>query len=77
MGIPADGAGNVGDPEPSGRPGLHQRHQANIVDPSLEERGGLFFAAVEITRMLMIRRHGFEREMPGESRLVSPMMSFV
>ena len=40
--------------EPLGRPGLHHWRQANIVDPSLSERGGVFFAAVEMTRMPMI-----------------------
>ena len=37
-----------------GRPGLHHWRQANIVDPSLNERGSVFFAAVEMTRMPMI-----------------------
>ena len=53
-GVPAEGAADQGDLEPLGRPGLHHWRQANIVDPSLEERGGVFFAAVEMTRMPMI-----------------------
>ena len=53
-GVPAHGAADQGDLEPLGRPGLHHWRQANIVEPSLEERGGVFFAAVEMTRMPMI-----------------------
>ena len=53
-GVPARGAADQGDLEPLGRPGLHHWRQANIVDPSLDERGGVFFAAVEMTRMPMI-----------------------
>ncbi|MFC3127161.1 ATP-binding protein [Pseudoroseomonas globiformis] len=53
-GIPAEGAMDVGGREPLGRPGLHHWKQANITDPGLEERGGVFFAAVEMTRMPMI-----------------------
>jgi PAS domain S-box-containing protein len=33
---------------------LHHWRQANIVDPSLSERGSVFFAAVEMTRMPMV-----------------------
>ena len=40
--------------EPLGRPGLHHWSQASIVEPSLDARGGVFFAAVEMTRMPMI-----------------------
>jgi len=53
-GAPARGIADKGDLEPLGRPGLHHWRQANIVDPSLSERGGVFFAAVEMTRMPMI-----------------------
>ena len=53
-GIPSQGISDVGGLEPLGRPGLHHWRQANIVDPSLDERGGVFFAAVEMTRMPMI-----------------------
>ena len=53
-GIPARGTADQGDLEPLGRPGLHHWRQANIVEPSLEERGSVFFAAVEMTRMPMI-----------------------
>ncbi|WP_267360058.1 MULTISPECIES: ATP-binding protein [unclassified Methylobacterium] len=37
-----------------GRPGLHHWKQSTITDPSLEDRGGVFFAAVEMTRMPMV-----------------------
>lgn len=53
-GVPAEGSADQGALEPLGRPGLHHWRQANIVDPSLDERGGVFFAAVEMTRMPMI-----------------------
>ena len=53
-GIPANGVADQGDLEPLGVPGLHHWRQAKIVEPSLEERGGIFFAAVEMTRMPMI-----------------------
>ncbi|WP_241667256.1 ATP-binding protein [Muricoccus nepalensis] len=53
-GVPAEGSADQGALEPLGRPGLHHWQQANIVDPSLDERGGVFFAAVEMTRMPMI-----------------------
>ena len=53
-GRPARGLADQGDLEPLGRPGLHHWRQANIVDPSLEQRGGVFFAAVEMTRTPMV-----------------------
>ena len=53
-GVPAGGAGDAGALEPLGRSGLHHWRQANIIDPSLEQRGNVFFAAVEMTRMPMI-----------------------
>lgn len=53
-GIPAAGAMDQGALEPLGRPGLHHWKQANIADPSIENRGSVFFAAVEMTRMPMI-----------------------
>ena len=40
--------------EPLGRPGLHHWRQAEISDTTLDERGSVFFAAVEMTRMPMI-----------------------
>ena len=53
-GTAAGGIADQGDLEPLGRPGLHHWRQANIIDPSLDERGGVFFAAVEMTRMPMV-----------------------
>ena len=53
-GEPAQGVADVGAREPLGRPGLRHWRQSTITDPDLEHRGGLFFAAVEMTRMPMI-----------------------
>jgi PAS domain S-box-containing protein len=53
-GLPAEGEADQGALEPLGRPGLHHWRQATITDPSVDERGGIFFAAVEMTRMPMI-----------------------
>ena len=39
---------------PNRWPGLHHWRQATITQPSLDERGSIFFAAVEMTRMPMI-----------------------
>ncbi len=52
--MPARGMADQGDLEPLGRPGLHHWRQANISDTSLDQRGGVFFAAVEMTRMPMV-----------------------
>ncbi|MGV7032053.1 PAS domain-containing protein [Methylobacterium symbioticum] len=40
--------------EPLGQPGLRHWQQSTITDPDLNERGSVFFAAVEMTRMPMI-----------------------
>ena len=48
-GTPARGTMDQGALEPLGRPGLHHWRQATIVDPTLDERGGIFFAVVEMT----------------------------
>jgi len=53
-GEPALGAMDQGALEPLGRPGLHHWKQSTITDPDLNDRGGVFFAAVEMTRMPMI-----------------------
>ncbi len=63
-GIPARGAGDQGDLESLGRPGMHHWRQANIIEPSLEERGSVFFAAVEMTRMPMILADPRQRDCP-------------
>ncbi|MBN8900014.1 MAG: PAS domain-containing protein, partial [Rhodospirillales bacterium] len=53
-GVPAQGAKDQGGLEPLGRPGLRHWMQATISDPTLNDRGSIFFAAVEMTRMPMI-----------------------
>ncbi len=53
-GAPAEGRFETGASEPLGRPGLHHWRQSAITSPGLEDRGGVFFAAVEMTRMPMI-----------------------
>ena len=53
-GEPSGGTMDTGGLEPLGRPGLHHWRQSTITDPSLDERGNIFFAAVEMTRMPMI-----------------------
>ncbi|MBP0447631.1 PAS domain-containing protein [Roseomonas sp. SSH11] len=53
-GRPAEGSMDQGALEPLGRPGLHHWRQAEITDTTLDERGSVFFAAVEMTRMPMI-----------------------
>ena len=53
-GVPAEGAMDTGASEPLGRPGMHHWRQATISDQTLEDRGDVFFAAVEMTRMPMI-----------------------
>ncbi len=53
-GEPAEGRMDRGALEPLGRPGLRHWQQSTITDPDLNERGSVFFAAVEMTRMPMI-----------------------
>jgi len=53
-GRPADGAMDVGAHEPLERQGLHHWRESTITDPDLKARGGVFFAAIEMTRMPMI-----------------------
>lgn len=53
-GRPAEGTMDVGAAEPLGRPGLHHWRESTITDPDLDDRGGVFFAAIEMTRMPMI-----------------------
>ncbi len=53
-GEPARGDMDQGGLEPLGRPGLRHWKQSTITDTSLEARGGVFFAAVEMTRMPMV-----------------------
>ena len=53
-GVPADGAMDTGAMEPLGRSGLHHWRQSTITKPGLDDRGSVFFAALEMTRMPMI-----------------------
>jgi PAS domain S-box-containing protein len=53
-GRPADGEMDTGDSEPIERPGLHHWRESTITDADLNDRGGVFFAAIEMTRMPMI-----------------------
>ncbi len=53
-GIPAQGTMDQAGQDPLGNPGLHHWRQAEITDSTLDNRGNIFFAAVEMTRMPMI-----------------------
>ncbi|WP_312489493.1 PAS domain-containing protein [Sphingomonas sp.] len=50
----AQGKMDQGANEPTERPGLHHWRESTITDPDLDDRGGVFFAAIEMTRMPMI-----------------------
>jgi PAS domain S-box-containing protein len=53
-GVPAGGTTDGSGLEPLGRSGVHHWKQSTITEVGLENRGGVFFAAVEMTRMPMI-----------------------
>lgn len=53
-GVPANGAFDQPQDELIGRPGERHWKQSTIIDPSLEHRDGVFFAAIEMTRMPMV-----------------------
>ena len=53
-GVPAEGSADQGASEPIGRPGLRHWRESTITVPGLNDRGGVFFAAIEMTRMPMI-----------------------
>lgn len=54
-GTPAAGEHDEGHScSPTGSSGVHNWQSARISEPSLAERGGVFFAAVEMTRMPMV-----------------------
>lgn len=53
-GVPAGGTLDNGAPEPLGGRGLRHWRESTITEPGLENRGNVFFAAVEMTRMPMI-----------------------
>ncbi|MBB3695058.1 histidine kinase famiy protein [Sphingomonas sp. BK580] len=50
----AEGTMDTGANEPIERSGLHHWRESTITDPDLNDRGGVFFAAIEMTRMPMI-----------------------
>lgn len=54
FGVPAEGAMDVGAREPVETRGLHHWREATITEPGLNDRGNVFFAAIEMTRMPMI-----------------------
>ncbi|WP_297510803.1 histidine kinase famiy protein [uncultured Caulobacter sp.] len=53
-GVPAAGTLDDGPSEPLGVPGRRHWRESTITRPDLNDRGGVFFAAVEMTRMPMI-----------------------
>lgn len=53
-GEPAEGRMDVGAQEPLGRSGLRHWQQSTISKPGLDDRGSIFFAAIEMTRMPML-----------------------
>jgi PAS domain S-box-containing protein len=53
-GLPARGAADVGAREPLGTGGMQHWREATITKPGLDDRGDVFFAAIEMTRMPMI-----------------------
>jgi PAS domain S-box-containing protein len=63
-GEPAEGSLDRGAMEPLGRPGMHHWRQSTITDPDLNERGGVFFAAVEMTRMPMVLADPRQKDTP-------------
>jgi PAS domain S-box-containing protein len=53
-GVPAEGTMDVGDREPLASRGLHHWRESTITRSGLDDRGNVFFAAIEMTRMPMI-----------------------
>ena len=53
-GVPAEGAVDHPGDEPLGRIGMRHWRQSTITEPGLDDRGDVFFAAIEMTRMPMI-----------------------
>lgn len=54
FGTPAKGVADTGAREPIGGSGQHHWREATITVPGLDDRGNVFFAAIEMTRMPMI-----------------------
>ncbi len=53
-GVPAEGLPDPTSYSPTGRPPKRHWQESTITQPGLDERGNVFFAAVEMTRMPMI-----------------------
>jgi PAS domain-containing protein len=53
-GRPAAGRHEVAASGPAGGPGLSNWQEATVARPGLDDRGGVFFAAAEMTRMPMV-----------------------
>lgn len=53
-GTPAGGSMDVGAREPIATSGVHHWQEATITEPGLDDRGSVFFAAIEMTRMPMV-----------------------
>ena len=53
-GEPAGGEHETPSFSPTGGPGLNHWKRSTISEPGLEDRGGVFFAAIEMTRMPMV-----------------------
>ena len=53
-GTPAKGSMDVGAQEPVETRGMHHWREATVTEPGLDDRGNVFFAAIEMTRMPMV-----------------------
>jgi len=63
-GRPAAGKMDQGANEPIERPGLHHWRESTITNPDLADRGGVFFAAIEMTRMPMVLTDPHQEDNP-------------
>ena len=54
IGVPAAGEHENGSYNPMGGPGIHHWQEATITKAGLGERGNVFFAAIEMTRMPIV-----------------------
>ena len=63
-GVPAAGTADVGAREPIETRGLHHWREATITKPGLDDRGDVFFAAIEMTRMPMILTDPHQHDNP-------------
>ena len=63
-GVPAEGSMDVGAREPLETRGLHHWREATITKAGLNDRGNVFFAAIEMTRMPMILTDPHQHDNP-------------